>query len=85
MSRDPLVTFCMASGLALDSETYIALAYPQGKRDPWTAEHEAELPALFPRTEKVGINRVVRFRFLGRPKPARALLASTQDLQSAEK
>ena len=47
MSRDPLVTFCMARGLALDRETYIAGAYPQGKPDPWTAEHEAELPAIF--------------------------------------
>ena len=47
MSRDPLITFCMAHGLALDRETYIAGAYPQGKPDPWTAEHEAELPAIF--------------------------------------
>jgi hypothetical protein len=37
----------MAHGLALDRETYIAGAYPQGKPDPWTAEHEAELPAIF--------------------------------------
>ena len=47
MSRDPLITFCMAHGLALDRETYIAGAYPQGKPDPWTAEHETELPAIF--------------------------------------
>ena len=47
MSRDPLITFCMAHGLALDRKTYIAGAYPQGKPDPWTAEHEAELPAIF--------------------------------------
>ncbi len=47
MSADPLITFCMARGLALDRETYIAGAYPQGKPDPWTAEHEAELPAIF--------------------------------------
>ena len=47
MSRDPLTTFCMAHGLALDRETYIALAYPQGKPDPRTAEHEAEVPAIF--------------------------------------
>ena len=39
--------FCMAHGLALDRETYIALAYPQGKPDPWRAEHEAQLPAIF--------------------------------------
>jgi len=37
----------MAHGLALDREIYIALAYPQGKPDPWTAEHEAEVPAIF--------------------------------------
>jgi hypothetical protein len=37
----------MAHGLALDREIYIALAYPQGKPDAWTAEHEAELPAIF--------------------------------------
>ncbi|MFZ0373275.1 MAG: hypothetical protein WAL39_08165 [Xanthobacteraceae bacterium] len=47
MSRDPLVTFCMAHDLALDRETYIALAYPQCKPDPWTAEHEAQLPEIF--------------------------------------
>lgn len=47
MRRDPLITFCMAHGLALDRETYIALAYPQGKPDRWTAEHEAELPVIF--------------------------------------
>ena len=47
MGGDPLITFCMAHGLALDRETYIAGAYPQGKLDPWTAEHEAELPAIF--------------------------------------
>jgi hypothetical protein len=47
MSRDPLITFCMAHSLTLDRETYIALAYPQGKPDPWTAEYEAELPAIF--------------------------------------
>jgi hypothetical protein len=47
MSRDPLITFSVAHGLALDRETYIALAYPQGKPDRWTAEHEAELPAIF--------------------------------------
>ena len=33
------------AGLSLDRETYIALAYPQGKPDLWTAEHEAELVA----------------------------------------
>lgn len=47
MSRDPHITLCMAHGLTLDRETYIALAYPQRKPDPWTAEHEAELPAIF--------------------------------------
>ena len=47
MSRDPLVMFCMAHGLALDRETYIALAYPQCKPNPWTAEHEAQLPEIF--------------------------------------
>ena len=47
MRRDPLIKFCMAHGLALDRETYIALTYPQGKPDPWTAEHEAELPVIF--------------------------------------
>jgi hypothetical protein len=38
MSRDPLVTLCVARGLPLDRETYIALAYPQGKPDPWTEQ-----------------------------------------------
>jgi hypothetical protein len=47
MSRDALITLCMAHGLALDRETYITLSYPQGKPDPWTAEHEAELPVIF--------------------------------------
>jgi hypothetical protein len=47
MSLDPLIAFCAARGLPLDREIYIALAYPQGKPDPWTAEHEAELPVIF--------------------------------------
>ena len=47
MSRDPLVMFCMTHGLALDRETYIALAYPQCKPEPWTAEHEVQLPEIF--------------------------------------
>jgi len=46
MIRDPLITFCIAHGLPLDRETYIALACPQGKPNPWTAEHEAEVLAI---------------------------------------
>jgi hypothetical protein len=45
--RDPLVAFFKAHSLALDRETYLAVAYPDGVPKPWTAEHEEELPAIF--------------------------------------
>lgn len=45
--RDPLVTFMLANNLALDREVYLAIAYPDGVPEPWTAEHEEQLPAIF--------------------------------------
>jgi hypothetical protein len=31
----------------LDRETYLAVNYPDGTPDPWTAEHEIEMPDEF--------------------------------------
>ena len=56
MSRDALITLCMAHGLALDREAYIALSYPQGKPVPWTAEHEADLPVQAPTKYELVVN-----------------------------
>lgn len=44
---DAIVEFCKAHNLLLDRETYIAIAYPDGTPDPWTTEHEIELPREF--------------------------------------
>ena len=45
--KDPLVEYCKARGLKLNREVYIAGAYPDGTPDPWTAEHEEQLPPEF--------------------------------------
>lgn len=45
--KDPLIEYCKAHGLKLDRETYIAGCYPDGTPDPWTAEHEEQLPPEF--------------------------------------
>jgi hypothetical protein len=45
--ESPLVTYCRERGLKLSRESYIAGCYPQGEPDPWTPEHEAELPEQF--------------------------------------
>lgn len=45
--RDPIIEHALRNSLPLDRETYIAACYPDGMPDPWTAEHEAELPKIF--------------------------------------
>jgi hypothetical protein len=45
--RDPIVEFCRKRGLPLDRETYVDICYPDGIPEPWTAEHEIELPPAF--------------------------------------
>ncbi len=37
----------LTSNLELDRETYLAVAYPDGVPEPWTCEHEEQLPAIF--------------------------------------
>jgi hypothetical protein len=41
---DPLVLTLRRHGLPVTRENYLALAYPTGLPEPWTAELEAELP-----------------------------------------
>ena len=45
--KDPLIEYCKAHGLTLNRETYLAGCYPDGTPDPWTAEHEEQLPKEF--------------------------------------
>lgn len=45
--RDPIIEHALRNSLPLDRETYIATCYLDGTPDPWTAEHEAELPKIF--------------------------------------
>lgn len=41
---DPLIQTMKANDIPITRETYLDLAYPDGVPDPWTTEHEIELP-----------------------------------------
>lgn len=44
---DPVLKMMLSRGLPLDRETYLAFSYPDNMPNPWTAEHESELPEPF--------------------------------------
>lgn len=46
-TSDPVLQTMLNSGGPLTREDYIQMAYPGNRPDPWTAEHEAELPEAF--------------------------------------
>jgi hypothetical protein len=45
--RNPIIEWAMRNGMQLDRDRYLAICYPQGLPEPWTPEHEAELPEMF--------------------------------------
>jgi hypothetical protein len=43
----PLLAYMIEHGIPLTREKYISMSYLGHPPDPWTAEHEAELPTPF--------------------------------------
>jgi hypothetical protein len=45
--HDPLLKYMIEHGIPLTREKYISMAYLSHPPEPWTMEHERELPAPF--------------------------------------
>lgn len=49
-SQDTVLDLMVQTRQPLTRATYLTIAYPFGLPDPWTPEHEADLPERFQRT-----------------------------------
>jgi hypothetical protein len=43
---DPVIDFMRQNGIPLTRDNYVFIAYGAEPPDPWTPEHEAELPEV---------------------------------------
>jgi hypothetical protein len=50
-AMSPTLAYMVKRGLPLTRENFIELAYGGDRPEPWTAEHEADIPYPFQHTE----------------------------------